>query len=278
MPKLPINGIELNVEVSGQGPPLVALHGFTGSAATWKPLAHALNREHTMVRIDLLGHGGSSRPADPRRYSMEHTMADLVGVLDTLGLATACWLGYSMGGRIALGVALAAPERCDSLVLESASAGIRDATERANRAAGDERLAQWAEDAGIKAFVDYWESLPLFTSQAKLPQETRAALRTQRLANDPTGLANSLRGIGAGAQPAYHDRLANLRMPALLIAGEEDAAYAETAKALAAAAPDGRAVIEAEAGHAVHLERPEAFQHTVLGFLRTHHGASVTAP
>ena len=278
MPKLPINDVKLNVEVSGQGPPLVALHGFTGSVATWEPLAHALDREHTMVRIDLLGHGGSSRPADPRRYSMEHTVADLVGVLDALGPATACWLGYSMGGRIALGVALAAPERCGALVLESASAGIRDATERARRAASDERLARWTEEAGIEAFVDYWESLPLFASQSKLSQETRAALRAQLLANHPAGLANSLRGIGAGAQPAYHDRLAELAMPALFMAGEDDAAYAEAAKAMAAAVPDGRAVIEAEAGHAVHLERPEAFQGAVLDFLRTHHEASVTAP
>ena len=278
MPKLPVNGIELNVEVSGHGPALVVLHGLTGSVATWKPLADALDSEHTMVRVDLLGHGGSSRPADPRRYSMEHTVANLVGVLDALGLATASWLGYSMGGRIALGVALAAPERCNSLVPESASAGIRDATERANRAAGDERLARWTEDAGIEAFVDYWESLPLFASQAKLPQETRAALRAQRLANDTAGLANSLRGIGAGAQPAYHDRLAKLAMPVLFMAGQEDAAYAETAKAMATAVPDGRAVIEAATGHAVHLERPEAFQDTVLDFLRTPHGAAVTTP
>ena len=277
MPKLAINGVDYNVEVSGQGPPLVALHGFTGSVATWESLAQAIGGEHTVVRVDLLGHGASSRPADPRRYSLEHTNADLAGVLDALGLSTASWLGYSLGGRIALSLALAAPERCGALVLESASPGIQDPAESARRAASDERLADWIEVEGVEAFVEHWESLPLFATQARLPKEARRTLRTQRLRNDPVGLANSLRGVGAGAQPALRVRLAELKAPACFIAGEEDAAYGEAAKAMAAAVPDGRAVTVPLAGHAVHLEQPETFQRTVLDFLGAHEPAPVRA-
>ncbi len=277
MPKLAINGIELIVEVTGQGPPLVALHGFTGGGATWEPLARAIGGEHTVVRVDLLGHGASSRPADPRRYSLEHAVADLVGALDALGLPTASWLGYSMGGRIALGLALAAPERCEALVVESASAGIRDPAERARRAAGDERLARRVEDEGVEAFVDYWESLPLFASQARLTKKARETLRAQRLRNDPVGLANSLRGVGAGAQPPLHARLAELKAPACFIAGEKDAAYVEAAEAMATAVPDGRAVTVPLAGHAAHLEQPGDFNRILLDFLRAHHQAPAPA-
>ena len=191
MPKLAINGVDYNVEVSGQGPPLVALHGFTGSVATWESLAQAIGGEHTVVRVDLLGHGASSRPADPRRYSLERTNADLAGVLDALGLSTASWLGYSLGGRIALSLALAAPERCGALVLESASPGIQDPAERARRAASDERLADWIEVEGVEAFVEHWESL----------RHTGPA--TEGGAEDAAHPAPAERPRGLGQQPSW---------------------------------------------------------------------------
>ena len=280
MAKLPINGVEYNVEVTGQGPPLVALHGFTGSVATWQPLAEALGGEHTLVTVDLLGHGASSRPADPHRYdphrySMERCVQDLVGVLDALQIPAAAWLGYSMGGRAALALALAAPERCRALVLEGASPGIEDPAQRARRLADDETLARRIEDQGVAAFVDHWEALPIFASQSRLPARVREGLRAQRLRNDPPGLANSLRGMGAGAQPALHHRLPELAMPACFIAGEEDAKYRREAEAMAASVPHGRAVLVPEAGHAVHLERPDEFHRTVLEFLRAHRPAPV---
>ena len=265
------------MEVAGQGPPVVALHGFTGSVATWKPLAGAIGGEHTVVMVDLLGHGASSRPNDPRRYSMEHCIQDLLGVLDALQLPTASWLGYSMGGRIALGLALTAPERCRALLLESASPGIQDPLERSRRVDTDEALARRIEAEGVAVFVDYWQSLPLFASQARLPARIREGLRAQRLRNDPTGLANSLRGMSTGAQPAFHDRLPELEMPACFIAGEEDPRYREMAEAMAATVPHGRAVRVPEAGHAVHLEQPAEFQRTVLGFLRSSHQAAARA-
>ena len=103
MAKLPINGVEYSVEVTGQGPPLVALHGFTGSTATWEPLAQAIGGEHTLVAVDLLGHGASSRPADPSHYSMEQCILELLGVLDALRIPAAVWLAMPL--LVGLGLA-----------------------------------------------------------------------------------------------------------------------------------------------------------------------------
>ncbi|MBX6341499.1 MAG: 2-succinyl-6-hydroxy-2,4-cyclohexadiene-1-carboxylate synthase, partial [Thermomicrobiaceae bacterium] len=219
------------------------------------------------VAVDLLGHGASDAPRDPARYRMERCVADLLALLDALDLPRAAVLGYSMGGRVALHLALAAPERVGALVLESASPGIPDAAERAARRVSDAALADLIEREGIAAFVDHWERLPLWASQASLPREVRARLRAQRLAHRPDGLAGSLRGLGAGEMAPVHDRLGALGMPALLVAGALDEKYRALAEWMAIAMPRARVAVVPGAGHAVHLERPEAFLRAVGAFL-----------
>jgi 2-succinyl-6-hydroxy-2,4-cyclohexadiene-1-carboxylate synthase len=152
--------------------------------------------------------------------------------------------------------------------LESSSPGIADAAERQARVVADEALAESIEREGLEAFVERWERLPLFASQASLPEDTRARLHAQRLRNDPLGLANSLRGMGAGRQESLWDRLAWLYVPTLLIAGELDAKYCALASQMATALPNAQAVIMPGVGHAVHLEQPQSFAKNVLEFLR----------
>ena len=261
------DGVRLHARRAGRGPALLLLHGFTGSAATWAPFLPPLAERHDVVAMDLLGHGASDRPRDPARHAAARVVDDLAALLDAIGVARAAVLGYSMGGRLALHFALAHPERVTALVLESASAGIVDADERRERAGADARLAADLERDGILAFVARWERLPLWASQASLPAATRERLRAQRLANDPAALAASLRGAGAGVTPPAHDRLGALRAPTLVVAGALDAKYAGLARELAAAIPDARALVVPEAGHAVHLEQPAAFERAVLAFL-----------
>ncbi|HEV2440528.1 MAG TPA: 2-succinyl-6-hydroxy-2,4-cyclohexadiene-1-carboxylate synthase [bacterium] len=269
MARLPVNGVALNVETAGSGPALVLLHGFTGAAGSWAAHLPALSACCSTVAIDMLGHGASDAPAEPSRYGIEHVAADVLAVLDRLGIGRAAVLGYSMGGRAALFLATMAPERVTALILESASPGIADAASRAARAAQDVELADAIERDGVPAFVDRWERLPLFATQAGLPAEVRAAARAQRIAQSPRGLANSLRGLGQGAQPALFDRLGALPMPVLLIAGECDERYAALGLTMRRAIPDARVVVVPAAGHTVHLEQPEAFQRAVLDFLRS---------
>jgi len=271
--RLAVNGVALNVETAGAGPALVLLHGFTGAAGTWAGHLPALAARYTTVAIDMLGHGASEAPADPARYGIEQVTADVLAVLDRLEIRQAAALGYSMGGRAALYLATAAPERVTALLIESASPGIADASERAKRVAQDEELAGVIERDGVAAFVDRWERLPMFASQARLPDAARAAVRAERVAQSARGLANSLRGLGQGTQPPLFDRLSALRMPVLLIAGALDERYAALGRAMHDAIPNARLAVVPDAGHTVHLEQPEAFQRAVLDFLRSVEGA-----
>lgn len=272
MPRIRVNGVHLNVEVSGDGPSLLLLHGFTGSSASWTSHLDAW-RGFTTIAVDLLGHGASDAPTDAERYRMERCVGDLVALLDRLSIDRTAVLGYSMGGRVALHLALSAsggPERLWALVLESASPGIEDASERKERRRSDEALAKRIEREGLEDFVDYWEAQPLFATQSRLPAAVREALRRQRLRNNPQGLANSLRGVGAGRQAPVLDGLGELRVPVLLIAGALDEKYCDLARRMAAALPCARNVIVPDAGHAVHLEQPEAFDAAVRAFLERH--------
>ncbi len=177
-------------------------------------------------------------------------------------------LGYSMGARLALAFAVAHPDRVARLVLESGGAGIEDAVARASRREADEALADRIERDGIAVFVDEWERLPLWASQANLPGEIRRRQRERRLANWPQGLANSLRGFGQGVQPSLWYALPSLPMPVLAVAGGLDTKYAAIAERMGALVPCATTVVIPGAGHTPHLERPEEFWNAVEAFLR----------
>ena len=270
MERLRINGVHLNIEVSGEGPYVLAIHGFTGSTATWAHLATAARNQYTVLAVDMLGHGASDAPSDPKRYSMECCVEDLEAILDHMGVERVHWLGYSMGGRIALSAAISLPHRTNAVIVESASPGLATVEERAARVQDDENLAVWAEEVGIERFADYWGASPLFASQARLPAAVRDGLRAQRLTNTPFGLANSLRGIGTGAQPSMHERMFSLTAPVLWIAGEEDTKFVDIARDMHRLVPGSELRMVHKAGHAAHLEQPYEFNQAVLGFLREH--------
>ena len=267
MARLLVNGVYLNVDTAGAGPPLVLLHGFTGSAAGWAPHIPAFATRCRVIAIDLLGHGRSDAPVDPHRYGIEHCAQDVLAVLDHLGINQAGVLGYSMGGRLALFLTTAAPDRIHALILVSTSPGLREAAERRARAEQDARLANTIERDGVAAFADRWAQQPIFATQARLPEAARVALRAQRLQHTAHGLANSLRELGLGVQPPLYDHLSRLHIPTLLLAGELDAAYCAVGREMSRLLPDARLAIVSGAGHAVHLEQPEAFRRLVLAFL-----------
>src|SRR3712207_3347755 len=151
------HGIDFHLLDRGNGPPLILLHGFTGSSASWAHVIDDLTKGHRVIAIDLIGHGRSAAPRDPSRYAVESALDDLAEVVRQLGLERAHWLGYSMGGRLALGLALRHPSLVSSLTLESATAGIPHDDERDQRSVADENLARRIEDLGVEAFVKEWE-------------------------------------------------------------------------------------------------------------------------
>jgi 2-succinyl-6-hydroxy-2,4-cyclohexadiene-1-carboxylate synthase len=266
MAQIAVNGIHLNVEVAGSGAPLMLLHGFTGCATGWRPFNEGLTG-FTTIAVDLVGHGASDSPREIEHYRMDACVDDLASVLDALGVERTALLGYSMGGRAALHFALRHQDRLSALVLESASPGFDDPAERAARIKSDEELAGRIERDGIEPFVDYWERLPLWASHTNLHDDVRQGLRAQRLRNATVGLANSLRGMGAGAQEPVMGRLSEIKVPTLFLTGALDARYVALANEMASRVQGAEVRILPDAGHAAHLERPDAFAAKVTGFL-----------
>lgn len=214
---------------------------------------------------DLIGHGASPAPLNIAQYRVDAQIAQLGAVLDSLGAAPIDLIGYSMGARLALSFALARPHRVRRLVLLSGRAGIDDAEARAARIACDEALADGIERDGIEAFATRWAALPIFASQSTDIRATQHAVRTRQR---PTGLANSLRGFGAGAMPPLHARLPALVLPVCLVAGALDPKFVGLTEGLAAALPDAEQHVIERVGHAMHLEAPLKTAVIVNTFLR----------
>lgn len=240
---------------------VVLVHGFTQNGRMWSAVAEGLARQHQVVAVDAPGHGYSS-----------HIQADLWQGARLLGEAggQAAYLGYSMGGRLCLHLALAAPYLVRRLVLVGATAGIDDAEERAARRDADEALAEGLERDGLDAFLERWLANPLF---AGLSDES-AGLEARRQ-NTVEGLAASLRLTGTGSQESLWDRLPRLEMPVLVVTGARDSKFTELGERLVAAigANASLAVIP-DAGHSVHLEQPDAFLSAVAPFLAADHDST----
>ncbi|MDD9148783.1 2-succinyl-6-hydroxy-2,4-cyclohexadiene-1-carboxylate synthase [Sporolactobacillus sp. CQH2019] len=262
-----LRGIAYHIEMSGQGETVLLLHGFTGSLATWQFLDQALGDRFRLVKIDLMGHGQTACPADPRRYAMDEAVNDLAALIDRLGLEKVHILGYSMGGRLALGFACTCPDRVRSLILESASPGLADEDSRKARRLHDRKLADFIRHSGIRRFVDYWENIPLFESQKQMAAEKREKLRRERLACSENGLAGSLLGMGTGSQPSWWDDLDSLSFPVLLLTGRLDRKFCRIADQMGKRLKKADRQVIGSAGHAVHLEKESVFSQKALKFL-----------
>jgi 2-succinyl-6-hydroxy-2,4-cyclohexadiene-1-carboxylate synthase len=260
------SGIAYPIWQSGSGTPLVLLHGFTGSHASWQHLTKTLSHDHLVTTLDLPGHGRSEIPSEGA-WTFTTVVDDLAWMVESQLGGAADVLGYSMGGRLALALAAIHPERVHRLILESASPGIADDREREVRRLADKQLAYRIQRDEIEAFVAHWEGLPMWESQATLSDDVHLRLRRIRLQQKPDGLAANLRAIGTGAQPSFWDRLPTLRTPVLLIAGELDTKFAQIARQMHEALPASQLEIVPGAGHAVHLEQPATYVRCITKFL-----------
>lgn len=268
MPFHSLNGLRYHVAEHGSGPEaLLLVHGFTGNSASWAPVVDALAERFRVIAPDLIGHGETEAPEDVARYEIDRAADDLIALLDEVGLTAVHCVGYSMGARLALHAALRHSSRVRTLTLESGSPGLATQAEREARVAADTALADRIEREGIEAFVAHWEALPLFASQAQLPGDVRARLHAARLRNNPRGLANSLRGMGTGAQPSNWQALSTFERPTHLIVGALDAKFVAIADQMRAHQPNARRTIVPAAGHTVHLEQPSAWCEAVLSGL-----------
>lgn len=223
----------------------VLLHGFAGTRHTWDAVTERLEPErYTPLALDLPGHGSAADAPRPITFAgcVEHALArsPLQFVL----------CGYSLGGRVGLNIALAAPERVSRLVLVSSTAGIADEAERAARRAADGLLADALENEPFERFMDRWAAQPVF---AEDPPEVHATMRAEQRRNDPVALAAVLRGIGTGEMTPLWDRLAELKMPVTVLVGERDAKFHAPGRRMVELLPDAELKI-VPGGHRLPLE------------------------
>jgi 2-succinyl-6-hydroxy-2,4-cyclohexadiene-1-carboxylate synthase len=228
---------------------VVLLHGFGGTHRAWDGVIDHLPPERYLpLALDLPGHGAHADAPRPISFAgcVEHV---LVRAPERFALC-----GYSLGGRIALHVALAAPERISRLVLVSTTAGIEDASERAERSAADHRLADELERVPFEDFVERWRTQPLFADD---PAEVGALAREDQRRNRPDALATVLRGIGTGEMTPLWDRLSELTMPVTVIAGERDAKFQALGRRMVDLLPGAESIV-VPGGHGLPLESPAA--------------------
>lgn len=277
--RIDTGSVALNVTLRGNGPPLLLLHGFTGGDGSLGEIAKRFAESQRTIAPDLVGHGRSDAPDEVAAYSMQACVAQLVAVLDALGIERTDVFGYSMGGRAALALCVAHPARVRRMVLLGASAGLPTRDERAARIAQDTALADRIERDGVEAFARAWAEIPLFASQrSRLSPAQRTEAQRLRTIHTARGLAHSLRGMGTGAQPPLHDAVEKIENPVLCLAGDEDRKFREIARALASSLPNGRAGVVPRAGHAAHLENPDATAELTLEFLAMRHARDTSAP
>ncbi len=234
--------------------------------------AEELGNERRLLAVDLPGHG---RSAGRMPVSVEEAAVAVAGAV--AADRPVHWLGYSMGGRVALQLACDKPDRVASLTLVSATAGIVDTAAREARRQADEALAVSLMADGLPAFVERWMDQPLFQSQRRLPMAMQAAMRNQRLRNSSEGLAAALRSMGTGAMEPLWDRLAAVKAPVLLVTGGFDEKFGKLAEEMSAELPRARHVIVPRAGHAVHTEDPVSLATAVGTFLRELEGTAAAS-
>jgi len=249
-----------------QQPALVFLHGFLGSGQDWAVVARGCQKRFCCYLFDLPGHGPHAARPMTSALSLQGLAKELVDSLAALGQRKFSMVGYSMGARLALTVALTHGDKVEALVLESGSPGIELPADRKRRMKLDQARAERIGRNGLNAFVDRWYDAPLFASLKRTPQELNA-LKNQRCQNDPAWMAKVVVELSPGRQPSLWASLASVRVPCLLLAGALDEVYKKIIDKMQSVLPQANTIIVPRAGHNTHLEQPERFTQAVLDFL-----------
>lgn len=245
-------------------PVILFLHGFLGDSRDFESITEKLSERFCCLAVDLPGHGQTIVDSENELYTMPNTASALVDWLDQINIPPCAIAGYSMGGRLALYLAIHFADRFPQVILVSASPGLKSETERQARLQHDWRLADQLE-ADFPAFLDNWYRQPLFQALSQSPGFEQMVKR--RSHNQPTELAKSLRYLSTGKQPSLWDCLNQHKQPLLLIVGERDRKFCQINQEIVERCPTAHLSVIAQSGHAVHLEQPEALTFYIQNFL-----------
>ncbi|MGH7333456.1 MAG: alpha/beta fold hydrolase [Candidatus Rokuibacteriota bacterium] len=246
-----INGLDISYEVSGSGPPVLLTHGYSSTGRAWSEQQRALTPRYRLISWDMRGHGETESPTDPAHYSHALTMGDMQGLLRHLGVERAVIGGLSLGGTMSLAFHAKHPEMVRALVICDSGPGYRNATAR----------AEWNQRALARAADLEARGLEALASGSR---DMREAVRRHRSAQ---GLAHAARGMLTQADSSIIDSLPAIRVPTLVIVGDQDTPFIASCEYMAKKIPGARLEVIKDAGHSSNLDQPEAFNRVLLAFL-----------
>lgn len=271
MKTIEANGIEYAFKIHQQKstlPFLLMQHGFMGDHRVFQHLIEPLADFCNPVSVDLLGHGQTAKPEDSSRYRTQHQVADILALINSLNLSPCYLYGYSMGGRLALKIALSNPDIIHGLILESTNCGIEDEDDRAARREKDRYRADGITN-NFTAFLETWKKLDLFDSPLPGNDTLRNNYFEIQASQNTRALAASLLGFGTGMmQPMCH-QLENLTLPVLLLAGSADEKYQHLNKVMTKKLDNGT-FQSVKAGHRIHLDNPTVLVNHIQKFIKSH--------
>jgi len=251
MAKAKLNGIEIDYAVSGEGRPVILSHGYGATRRMWDGQHAAVGDRYRLITWDMRGHGQTEVPDDPAQYSAELTVADIRALLQSLGVDRAVVGGLSLGGYMSLAFYVAHPEMVEALIICDSGLGYRNAAAR----------TAWNQRAHTRAADLEARGLEAFGGRSR---EVREALRHHRSAQ---GLAHAARGMLAQQDARVIDDLDAIRVPTLVVVGDQDQPFLAPCQYMAKKIPGARLELIAGAGHSSNLDQPAAFDRILLDFL-----------
>ncbi len=249
-------------------PPVLFLHGFMGCAEDWQELFDVLSGTFYCIAVDLPGHGKTEVAGGDTAFRMEQVAEGLVNQLNSMDIDPCHLVGYSMGGRLGVYLAVHFPNLWQRIVLESTSPGLKTDTERNTRCEHDKKVAERLMHIPFEQFLNEWYQQPLFATMRQHPDRLKQ-LKQSRLQNDNAGLVKSLQMMGTGSQPSLWEHLPGITAPTLLIVGAEDTKFRAIANKMKAKLPQAEIAEVPHTGHVVHWEQPKLFAKLVYEFLNT---------
>jgi 2-succinyl-6-hydroxy-2,4-cyclohexadiene-1-carboxylate synthase len=263
---------KLNIEIpkgfDKEKDTVLFIHGFTGCAEDWFPVIEQLPESFNYAAIDLVGHGKSDKPVNPDYYTTESLIDQIKFVKDKLANDRQIILiGYSMGGRAALSFATTYPKEIKGLILESASAGIKNDTERNKRYEDDLKLVQFIHDHTMEEFIEFWYDQEMFNTQRRFSNDKIKKLHKKKYDNSKIGMMNMLKGFSTGIMPPLHDKLKLIPVKTILISGELDSKYTFINSKIVRGFHKAKHKVVKNSGHNTHLEEPKRFIEIVTNYL-----------
>lgn len=259
-----LNLFHYDVSGSTRNPVILFLHGFLGTGDDWHDVITDLSPYYHCISVDLPGHGQTKITADSTSCSIELCASGIIDLLGHLNIKYCYLVGYSMGGRIALRLALSYPNFFPKVILESTSPGLKSKTERMHRMLHDTHLAQELETKPLANFMNNWYQQKIFNSLSEL--STFSKLKKARLKQNGKQLAGALRAMSTGRQRPLWNKLRKIKLPILLITGELDFKFTEIMQEMCHLLPQAELQIVAKCGHNVHFEATDTFVKLIRNF------------